>query len=82
MSNSTETTAQAPAPQGTHQYLLTLQVPMGGGLSTGCWTGTWTPPEGTTRHDVYQALRSDITSKNPEYRDASVLFFDVQPNQL
>ncbi|MFF7310540.1 hypothetical protein [Streptomyces sp. NPDC008137] len=82
MHDTTETTAPAAPQQGTHQYLLTLQVPMGGGFAVGSWTGTWTPHPGTTRHDLYLALRDDIARKNPEYGDASVLFFDVQSNQI
>lgn len=78
MSDTTETTP----PQGTHQYLITLQVPTGAGYAVGTWTGTWTPTPGSTRHDFYKALREDITRNYPQYRDASVLFFDVQPNQL
>lgn len=79
----TSETTPAPAPQGTHQYLLTLQVPSGGGFSISSWTGTWTPPPtGTTRHDFYQMLRDDIARHNPQFADGSVLFFDLQPNHL
>lgn len=78
-----DTTTQAPAPQGTHHYVLTLQIPTGGGLSTSTWTGTWTPPEGAaTRHDFYRLLRDNIAQNNPQFTDAYVVFFDVQPNQL
>jgi hypothetical protein len=85
MSDTTETaetTTPATPPQGTHQYLLTLQVPMGPGFTVGSWSGTWTPRQGATRHDAYLALRNDITRQYPQYRDASVVFFDIQPNQL
>lgn len=77
----TTTTETAPE-QGTHQYLLTLQIPMGGGFSISTWSGTYTPAPGTTRHDAYLALRDSIARAHPQFADASVLFFDLQPNQL
>ncbi|MGW4493791.1 hypothetical protein [Streptomyces sp. NPDC004376] len=68
--------------QGSHHYLVTLQIPLGTGFAVSTWEGTWTPPEGYTRHDFYKAVRDDIAQKDPQLTSASVLFFDVQPNQL
>jgi hypothetical protein len=79
-----QTTAATPTAeeQGTHQYLITLQVPLSGGFSISSWAGTWTPPADCTRHDFYRLLREDIARNNPQFADASVLFFDLQPNRL
>ncbi|MFI1678822.1 hypothetical protein [Streptomyces sp. NPDC020607] len=69
--------------QGSHQYLLTLQAPHpSGGFAISTWTGTCTPTEGTTRHDIYQQLRQDVEREAPNFAGASLLFFDLQPNQL
>jgi hypothetical protein len=78
----TAQTTQTAKEQGTHQYLLTLQVPISAGFAVSSWSGTWTPVAGTTRHDFYQVLRDDIARTAPQFASASVLFFDVQPNQL
>ncbi|MFH0243577.1 hypothetical protein ACGRHY_14380 [Streptomyces sp. HK10] len=82
MTTEQQTTAPATEPQGTHQYFLTLQVPTGGGFVIQTWSGTWTPPAGTTRHDFYRLLRDDIARNSPEFAHASVLFFDIQRNTL
>lgn len=83
MSNATQT---APVPraseQGSHQWLITMQIPFNGGFSISSWAGTFTPPEGATRHDAYTWVRQDIARAAPEYAGGSVLFFDVQPNRL
>jgi len=83
---STESTAQqtpapVPAGQGTHHYVLTMQTPHGGALSTSMWSGTCSP-RGTTRYNVMQALIAECVGQRPEMSGAVVLFFSLDPNQL
>ncbi|MFJ8298716.1 hypothetical protein ACIQ9R_22890 [Streptomyces sp. NPDC094447] len=73
------TTAPTAAPQGTHHYVLTLDLP--GRMAT-TWTGTLTPGTTDTRHDIYALLRRHITAEIPEYARANVVFFALEPNQL
>ncbi|MFJ8298668.1 hypothetical protein ACIQ9R_22640 [Streptomyces sp. NPDC094447] len=73
------TTAPTAAPQGTHHYVLTLDLP--GRMAT-TWTGTLTPGTTDTRHDIYAFLRRHITAELPEYGRANVVFFALEPNQL
>ncbi|MFE6714874.1 hypothetical protein [Streptomyces sp. NPDC057695] len=72
-------TTQSTAPQGTHHYVLTLDLP--GRMAT-TWTGTLTPGTTDTRHDIYGLLRRHITAEIPEYSRANVVFFALEPNQL
>ncbi|MEU9998108.1 hypothetical protein [Streptomyces sp. NPDC050848] len=74
----TETPA-APKPQGTHQWVLTLDMPRYGSASA---HGTWTPPPGTTRHDAFEAIKADMVGRNPELKTANVVFFSIEPNTL
>ena len=74
---------QAPAAQGTHHYLLTLQKPLpnGSGFSVNTSAGHCSPV-GVSRFDVYQWLYGEVVRQRPELAGASTLFFDLQPNQL
>lgn len=65
--------------QGTHHYVLTLEVP---GYSSVTLEGTVTPPLGATRSDVYQRLRGDVTAHDARMAKGTVLFFSLEPNQL
>jgi len=78
MTNAPETATA----QGSHHYLITLQRPLNGGFSISTWSGECTPPEGAHRSGFYLWLREDIARAHPEFADASVLFFDIQPNRL
>lgn len=70
-------------PDETHFYVLTLEKPLGPGLSANAsFAGTLTPNTGTTRAHVYQDLYQDYTRLHPELAGASVLFFSLEPNQL
>ncbi|MEU0719325.1 hypothetical protein [Streptomyces lavendulocolor] len=75
--SSTQTTTTAPV--HTHHYVLTLDMP---GRCTGTWAGALTPGSGETRQSVYQWLRQQITTAHPQYADANVLFFSLEPNRL
>ncbi|MET9510060.1 hypothetical protein ABZX62_16640 [Streptomyces flavidovirens] len=80
MSTQTEqTTIPAPAPQGTHHWVMTLELP---GRMAMTASGTFTPPAGWTRHDMYRAIKDDIARENPELATANVMFFALEPNQL
>ncbi|MFD3944073.1 hypothetical protein [Streptomyces sp. NPDC058579] len=76
------TNEQNPAPaneQGSHHYVLTLDLP---GRASGTWTGTLTPGTANTRHDLYRQLREQISASQPEFDRANVGFFSLEPNRL
>jgi hypothetical protein len=74
-----QTQQAAPVEQGTHHYVLTLEAP-GRGSATAF--GTWTPPAGSTRHDVFTAIKADMVAQSPEFARANVIFFSIEPNQI
>ncbi|MGW5396251.1 hypothetical protein [Streptomyces sp. NPDC003952] len=74
-----QTATPAPAAQGTHFWVLTLELP---GLAAMTQNGTYTPPAGTTRYDAYQAIRRHVTSEHPEMDRANTMLFALEPNQL
>jgi hypothetical protein len=78
MSQTTQT-AQTETAQGTHHYVLTLEMP---GRASGSWYGTVTPSPNATRHDVLTHLMGQIRSENPEFTRANVIFFSFEPNQI
>ncbi|MGK5448820.1 hypothetical protein [Streptomyces radiopugnans] len=74
-----QNTAPAARPQGSHHWVMTLELP-GRAMST--FSGTWTPPAGTTRHDVFTGIQADIARQNPDMARGNVVFFSLEPNQL
>ncbi|MBZ4322482.1 hypothetical protein [Streptomyces huiliensis] len=76
---TTQNNATSNPPQGTYHWIITLELP---GRGTYSAYGTWTPPAGSTRHDVFMALRGQITAEHPELTHANVVFFALEPNQL
>ncbi|MER6392426.1 hypothetical protein ABT236_28690 [Streptomyces sp. NPDC001523] len=74
-----QTTAPAPAVQGSHFWMLTLELP---GRASMTQSGTYTPPPGTTRYDAYQALRRYVIADHPEMERATTLFFALESNRL
>ncbi|MEU9776837.1 hypothetical protein [Streptomyces sp. NPDC047968] len=66
-------------PQGSHHYVMTVELP---GRAMQSVYGTWTPPQGATRHDVFMAIKADIGRQDPEMSRANVVFFSLEPNQL
>ncbi|MEU5388651.1 hypothetical protein [Kitasatospora cineracea] len=82
MSQTSTAPQQAPAVQGAHHYVLTLQHAARGGYGVFTTSGTLTPPAGWTRNDIFQGLIAETARTKPELADANVLFFDLQPNQL
>jgi hypothetical protein len=84
MSQTTTTSAQAApaAPQGSHHYILTLQVSLGSGFQVFTTHGTHTPPRAWTYGDFYKAIRDSVVSERPELARANTIFFDLKPNQL
>ncbi|MFJ8211855.1 hypothetical protein [Streptomyces sp. NPDC096033] len=67
------------APQGSHMWVLTLGMPGGAQTTAG---GTWTPPAGATRYDVFVALRNHVVARHPQMASANCVFFSLEPNQL
>ncbi|MFD9814484.1 hypothetical protein [Streptomyces sp. NPDC059080] len=76
---TSQTTAPTVEQQGTHHWVITVELP-GRAMST--LHGTYTPPAGCTRHDVFQALKNDIARQSPDMARANVVFFALEPNQL
>ncbi|OEJ40136.1 hypothetical protein AR457_16450 [Streptomyces agglomeratus] len=71
--------ATASQPQGSHLWIITLQVP-GGASATG--HGTFTPPAHWTRRDAFRAVLAEMYKDAPELTGANVLFFSLEPNRL
>ncbi|MEU6401053.1 hypothetical protein ABZ867_29265 [Streptomyces cinnamoneus] len=67
------------APQGSHQWVLTLELP---GRAAANEYGTWNPDPGASRHDVFVAVRQQVTRQFPELERAIVVFSSFEPNQL
>ncbi|WP_314242296.1 hypothetical protein [Streptomyces sp. DSM 40907] len=79
MTSKTSTSATPTVAQGSHMWVLTLEIP-GRGMTT--QFGTSTPPADATRYDVLVALRGHIVAHNPEMASANTVFFSLEPNQL
>ncbi|GGU68961.1 hypothetical protein [Streptomyces lavendofoliae] len=80
MSSQTQrSTAPTARAQGSHHYVLTLELP---GRMSSTWSGTITPHPGASRHDVYMALRNQIGDQNSELSRGNVVFFSLEPNRL
>ncbi|MFK0114227.1 hypothetical protein [Streptomyces sp. NPDC091217] len=68
-----------PQAQGTHHWILTLEKP---GWFSMTQEGTFTPPPGTTRQDVYRFLYEAVTEQDADLHGASVGYFELTSNQL
>jgi len=80
MTTQTQQTTTPTAPeQGTHHWILTVDLP---GRTSLTANGTWTPPAGWTRSDVFNAIKQDMAQRHPELATANVVFFSLEPNQL
>lgn len=83
MSTHTQQPVTPPAAdQGTHFYMLALQIPTPTGFRTSSFSGTCTPGPGATRYDVYLDLRDEYARRYPECATAPAIHYDIQPNQL
>ncbi|GAA3032423.1 hypothetical protein FHS39_002563 [Streptomyces olivoverticillatus] len=69
----------AQQPQGTHFFLITLDVP---GRMQFTSHGTYNPPEGVTRQDAYLAIRQHVVESRPEFQQANVAFFAFDRNEV
>jgi hypothetical protein len=76
---ATQQTAPNTTSQGTHMYVLTLDLP---GRAAVTVDGTVTPAVGATRHTIYRDLRAQAVQNYPEMARAIVTFFSLQPNTL
>ncbi|AQW51782.1 hypothetical protein ACIQPP_13930 [Streptomyces violaceusniger] len=79
-----QTTSPAAQQQGSHHFVLTLQVPhhSGQGFITATFSNTLTPLPSNTRADIYALLREQVGQAHPELAKANVLFFSLEPNGL
>lgn len=78
-SQTTQTASPAVTSQGSHHWVMTVELP---GRAMNTRYGTWTPPQGATRHDVFTAIKTEIAQGSPEMATANVVFFSLEPNQL
>ncbi|MEU0667812.1 hypothetical protein ABZ508_16640 [Streptomyces lavendulocolor] len=78
-SQTQQSTAPAATGQGSHHYVLTLELP---GRMSSTWSGTITPAAGASRHDVFMALRNQIGDQHPGLSTGNVVFFSLEPNGL
>jgi len=69
----------ASRPEDRYHWILTLEVP---GKPKYTFEGTYTPPQGWTRRDVYLAIKQAAEDDNPDLRDSSVTYFAFERNQL
>ncbi|MFG2861573.1 hypothetical protein [Streptomyces sioyaensis] len=76
---TSQTQTQTVQQQGTHHWVITVELP---GRAMETLYGTFTPPAGATRHDVFLAIKNDIAQQSPEMARANVVFFALEPNQL
>ncbi|UQX00905.1 hypothetical protein [Streptomyces sp. RerS4] len=77
--SSTPATGTSAASQGSHMWVLTLEMP---GRAMTTQYGTWTPPAGSSRFDVFMAIRGHVAAQQPEMAGANTIFFSLEPNQL
>ncbi|MEU6967352.1 hypothetical protein AB0A71_06355 [Kitasatospora aureofaciens] len=75
-------TTAVPAAEPTHSWLITLQYPIPHGFAVTTQKGTLTVQPGTTRESAYLDIRAWLTQHQPEWADASVLFFSLEPYRL
>ncbi|MFD7977519.1 hypothetical protein [Streptomyces sp. NPDC059071] len=79
MSSTTEQNSIPAEQQGSHHYVLTLDLP---GRAAVTWSGTVTPGAADTRHSLYLLLREHVSTSHPEMARANVVFFSLEPNRL
>ncbi|MGW8558142.1 hypothetical protein [Streptomyces tubercidicus] len=79
MTTQTTQTPTQQAQQGTHHWVMTVELP---GRAMQTHFSTYTPPAGATRHDVFLAIKNDIARQSPEMARAVVVFFSLERNQL
>ena len=79
MTSTTSTSATPAAAQGSHMWVLTLDLP---GRTMATWYGTSTPAANATRYDAFLAIRSLLVADNPEMASANTVFFSLEPNRL
>lgn len=65
--------------QGSHFYVLTVEKQ---GLASATCSGSYTPPAGATRLDVFNTVYAELTSSAPTLQRANVVFFSLEPNQV
>jgi hypothetical protein len=68
--------------QGTHFWFISILCPNAAGFYMNDFQGTWTPPAGATRLDMYNAVRKCIDEKDPRARGGIAVAFDIQRNEL
>ncbi|ARZ68739.1 hypothetical protein SMD11_3095 [Streptomyces albireticuli] len=71
--------ARSVQPQGSYHWIMTVELP---GRMAKTLYGTWSPPAGASRHDVFMAIKQEMAADDPELGRANVMFFALEPNQL
>lgn len=75
-------TTDTDTPPVPYAWLITLQIPIGGGMRTFTTNGIYGAAPGATRTSIYQSIRAHLTEQNPDLANANVLFFSLEPDQL
>ncbi|MET9725446.1 hypothetical protein [Streptomyces zaomyceticus] len=83
MDTQTHQQTSTPAPaQGTHHWVMTLEVPNGSGKAMTTSNGTFTPAPGYTRANAFTDIYDGLIQRNPQLRGSNVVFFSIEPNAL
>lgn len=77
----TEATAGT-SEQGTHFWHMSFLARNELGLAPVERNGHLTPPPGATRFDAMNLIQQAVVAASPYLADATMLSFDIQPNQL
>lgn len=71
--------------QGSHYFLLVVQPQPPRGFPVAqpvYWASTYTPAAGETRFDVQQELFRQLLAKRPHCRNATIINFTLERNEL
>ena len=68
--------------QGTHFWFMTIYKVTGGDGSVRDFRGTFCPPSGATRFDVFDLIKQKVHQSDPSTVGGTAIAFDVQRNTL
>ena len=71
-----------PIEQGSHFWFMSVMAVNSIGPWVNDYQGTLTLVPGVTRLELFNQIREEVAQNDPRSRDAIVLAFVVQPNEL